>query len=67
MTITANSLTKMDQLDGFRPLLQSVFFRFRVDGRAPLQEVRCTPTDRLIHPRRDAYGSTSNNQYCEIT
>ena len=37
---------------------QVSFFMFKVDDRAPLREVQCPSTDRLIHPRRN--GSTKN-------
>ena len=35
------------------PPVSGKFFIFKVTGRAPLREVQCLPTDRLIHPRRD--------------
>ena len=35
------------------PPASGKFFKFKVTGQAPLREVQCPPTDRLIHPRKD--------------
>ena len=35
------------------PAASGKFFKLKVTGQAPLREVQCLSTDRLIHPRKD--------------